>query len=82
MGSRPSTAEREPGDHLPRMPRRSVGEEEDEFNASLWDAAALGRIDLVDQALKHLSVDAPDYDTRTALHYAAAEGYANVCEHL
>jgi cAMP-specific phosphodiesterase 4 len=82
MGSRPSTAEREPGDHLPRVPRRSVGEEEDEFNASLWDAAALGRIDLVDQALKHLSVDAPDYDTRTALHYAAAEGYANVCEHL
>ena len=82
MGSRPSTAEREPGDHLPRMPRRSVGEEEDEFNASLWDAAALGRIDLVDQALKHLSVDAPDYDTRTALHYAAAEGYAHVCEHL
>ena len=29
MGSRPSTAEREPGDHLPRMPRRSVGEEDD-----------------------------------------------------
>ena len=59
-----------------------VGEEEGEFNASLWDAAALGRIDLVDQALKNLTVDAPDYDTRTALHYAAAEGYANVCEHL
>ncbi len=81
MGSRPSTAEKE--DHLPlNGKRRSVGEDEEEFNASLWDAAALGRIDLVDQALKHLTVDAPDYDTRTALHYAAAEGYAHVCEHL
>ena len=76
MGSRPSTAEREP------ELRRSVGEEEDEVHASLWDAAALGRIDLVDQALKNLTVDAPDYDTDDALHYAAAEATrtsANIC---
>ncbi|KAH8054773.1 3',5'-cyclic-nucleotide phosphodiesterase [Aureococcus anophagefferens] len=63
----------------PRLPR-SNSEPRKSFNelqrtVSLWDAAALGDVDLCKDALALLDVDAADYDSRTALHYAAAEGH-------
>ncbi|KAH8046434.1 3',5'-cyclic-nucleotide phosphodiesterase [Aureococcus anophagefferens] len=52
-------------------PRKSFNELQ--RTVSLWDAAALGDVDLCRTPL--LDADAADYDSRTALHYAAAEGH-------
>lgn len=64
------------GAHSTRSPEAT------DLAMKLCDAASRGNVELVEALIKKVGVNAADYDKRSALHLAAAEGQIEVVEML